>query len=107
MTRYLSLAEYLWLSEQVTGISAEVLSQSSRIELADSALHAPMSGFGDEDFYPDLIDKAAVLCWRLARNHPLPDRSLSGVSRFVRSEGARWWGVSTTSAVGVRLGGVR
>ena len=49
MTRYLSLAEYLWLSEQVTGISAEVLSQSSRIELADSALHAPMSGFGDED----------------------------------------------------------
>lgn len=24
-----------------------------------------MSGFGDEDFYPDLIDKAAVLCWRL------------------------------------------
>ena len=73
MTRYLSLAEYLWLAEQVTGISAEVLSQSSRIELADSALHAPMAGFGDEDFYPDVIDKAAVLCWRLARNHPLPD----------------------------------
>ncbi len=73
MTRYLSLAECLWLSEQVTGITSDVLSQSSRIELADSALHAPMSGFGDEDFYPDLFDKAAVLCWRLARNHPLPD----------------------------------
>ena len=73
MTRYLDLAEYLWLAEQVTGISAEVLSGSSRIELADSALHAPTAGFGDEDFYPDIVDKAAVLCWRLSRNHPLPD----------------------------------
>ena len=73
MTRYLDLAEYLWLSEQVTGVSAEVLAKSGRIDLADSALHAPMAGFGDEDFYPDITDKAAVLCWRLARNHPLPD----------------------------------
>ncbi|MDW3217137.1 MAG: Fic family protein [Acidimicrobiales bacterium] len=73
MTRYIDLAEYLWLSEQVTGVSAEVLAKSGRIDLADSALHAPMAGFGDEDFYPDVADKAAVLCWRLARNHPLPD----------------------------------
>ncbi len=73
MTRYIDLAEYLWLSEQVTGVSAEVLAKSGRIDLADSALHAPMAGFGDEDFYPDIADKAAVLCWRLARNHPLPD----------------------------------
>lgn len=29
--------------------------------------------FGDQDFYPDLIDKAAVLTCRLAWNHPLPD----------------------------------
>jgi hypothetical protein len=27
------------------------------VELADSALHAPAAGFGDEDFYPDLYDK--------------------------------------------------
>jgi death-on-curing protein len=25
------------------------------------------------ELYPDLIDKVAVLCVRLARNHPLPD----------------------------------
>ena len=94
MTRYLSLAEYLWLSEQVTGISADVLSQSGRIELADSALHAPMSGFGDEDFFPDLIDKAAVLCWRLARNHPLPDgnkrAAWASLVMFVDLNGGRW-----------------
>lgn len=73
MTRYLTLAEYLWLAEQVTGMPSETLLASGRIELADSALHAPMAGFAGEDFYPDISDKAAVLCWRLARNHPLPD----------------------------------
>lgn len=73
MTRYLGLAEYLWLAEQVTDVSANELLRSGRIDLADSALHAPMAGYGDKEFYPDLVDKAAVLCWRLARNHPLPD----------------------------------
>ena len=61
MTRYLSIAEYLWLAEQVTGIQAEELSRSARVELADSALHAPQASFGGTDFYPDLMDKAAVL----------------------------------------------
>ena len=73
MTRYISLAEYLWLAEQVTGIDAATLAKVSRIELADSALHAPSAGFGDQDFYSELIDKAAVLTCRLAWNHPLLD----------------------------------
>jgi death-on-curing protein len=30
-------------------------------------------GFGGVQFYPDIIDQAAVLCVRLARNHALPD----------------------------------
>ncbi|MHB1504403.1 MAG: type II toxin-antitoxin system death-on-curing family toxin [Acidimicrobiales bacterium] len=71
--RYLSLAEYLWLAEQVTGIEAAVLSKAARIDLADSALHAPSASFGGQEFYPGLIDKAAVLTCRLAWNHPLPD----------------------------------
>ncbi len=71
--RYLSLAEYLWLAEQVTGIEAAVLSKATRIDLADSALHAPSASFGGQEFYPDVIDKAAVLTCRLAWNHPLPD----------------------------------
>jgi len=73
VTRYLDLAEYLWLAEQVTGVNAATLAKASRIDLADSALHAPAAGFGDEDFYPDIYDKAAILCCRLAWNHPLPD----------------------------------
>jgi death-on-curing protein len=73
LTRYISLAEYVWLAEQVTGVKAAVLAKASRLDLADSALHAPQAGFGEDDFYPDLIDKAAVLTCRLSWNHPLPD----------------------------------
>lgn len=73
MIRYLDLAEYFWLAEQVTGIDATTLANTSRSDLADSALHAPAAGFGDDDFYPDIFDKAAVLTCRLAWNHPLLD----------------------------------
>ncbi len=73
MTRYLALAEFFWLAEQVTVVDTTTLIKASRAELADSALHAPQAGFGDEDFCPDLYDKAAVLTCRLAWNHPLPD----------------------------------
>jgi death-on-curing protein len=73
VTRYITLAEYLVITELATGFAAEDLMATGRIDLADSALHAPQAGFDDQDFYPDIYDKAAVLCWRLARNHPLPD----------------------------------
>ena len=57
MTRYLNLAEYFVLAEMVTGVPAETLTKASRVDLADSALHAPQAGFGDEDFYPDLLTR--------------------------------------------------
>jgi death-on-curing protein len=41
LTRYLSLAEYFWLAEQVTGVDAATLVKAARSDLADSALHAP------------------------------------------------------------------
>jgi death on curing protein len=72
VTRFISLSEFFWLAEQVTGIDAEVLSTSS-VNLAESALHAPEASFGRQDFYPDLIEKAAVLACHIAWNHPLPD----------------------------------
>lgn len=71
--RYLTLAEALTIAEAVTGTRAAVLAQASRLDLLDSALHAPQAGFGEVEFYPDFADKAAVLAVRIARNHPLPD----------------------------------
>jgi death on curing protein len=71
--RYLDLAETFLIAEAVTGVDAHNLVHVSRTDLLDSALHAPQAGFGGQDFHPDLMDKAAVLCVRIAKNHPLPD----------------------------------
>ncbi|HLN15840.1 MAG TPA: Fic family protein [Acidimicrobiales bacterium] len=94
MTRYLSLSEFLWLAEQVTGIDAEDLARSSRLNLADSALHAPQASFGGQAFYPDLIDKAAVLACHLAWNHPLIDgnkrASWAALVLFLDLNGVVW-----------------
>ncbi|CAN5162869.1 hypothetical protein BH18ACT4_BH18ACT4_05640 [soil metagenome] len=50
-----------------------MLIKAARVDVAGSALHAPTAGFEDQDFYPDLVDKAVALTCRLAWNHPLPD----------------------------------
>jgi death-on-curing protein len=70
---YLDLADYLVIAAEVTGLDLDTLIKVTQLHLADSALHAPAAGFGDTDFYPDFVDKAAVLVVRLAGNHPLPD----------------------------------
>lgn len=94
MIRYITLAEYFWLAEQVTGVPAVTLAKAARSDLADSALHAPAAGFGEEDFYPDLHDKAAVLTCRLAWNHPLLDgnkrAAWAGLLMFIDLNGGRW-----------------
>jgi death-on-curing protein len=70
---YLDLADYLLIAEAVLGVPAAEIARWPGIGLADSALHAPAAAFAAVELYPDVIDKAAVLCVRLARNHPLPD----------------------------------
>jgi death-on-curing protein len=73
--RFLTLAEALVIAEAVTGISPRTLRSAARMELLDSALHAPRAGFDDDDFHPSPSAKAAVLCVRLARNHQVRDHS--------------------------------
>lgn len=41
--------------------------------LLESAVHAPFQTFGGEDLYPDPVDKAARLCFGLAKDHPFRD----------------------------------
>jgi death on curing protein len=71
--RYLTLAEAIAVAGVVTDIDPAVLVRLEGLALLDSALHAPQAGFGDVELYPEFTDKAAVLCLRIARNHPLPD----------------------------------
>ena len=69
--RYLTLAEALTIAEAVTGTSAAVLARASRLDLLDSALHAPRPGSvtsSSTPTSPDFADKAAVLVVRVAKN---------------------------------------
>jgi len=70
---YLDLADFLAISELVLEHPSDPIARVSRLELAESALHAPAASFGGIEFYSDLAIKAAVLCTRLVKNHPLPD----------------------------------
>lgn len=71
----LSIEDLLLIAEAVLGVPAERIARATRLGAAASALAAPFAAVGDHgpDRYPGLGDKAAVLCSRLVRNHPLPD----------------------------------
>ena len=73
MTVYLELGDYCEIAADLLGTSPEQIARLPRTALADSALATPSAGFGDQDAYPTLIEKAAVLVEHLVRNHPLPD----------------------------------
>jgi death-on-curing protein len=82
--RYLDLLDYVAIAAEVTGLDLDGVLRVARLDLADSALHAPAAGFGETEFYPDFVDKAAVLVVRLAKNHPLPDGNNLGRAARVR-----------------------
>jgi death on curing protein len=91
---YPDLADVLAVAESVTGIEAEVLLRGAKLDLADSALHAPQGGWGNEEFYSGFVDKAAVLLVRLAKNHPLLDGNKRAawvtLHHFVEMNGRAW-----------------
>jgi hypothetical protein len=68
---YLDLADYLAIAEEVTGLDVRTLVRVANLDLADSALHAPLAGFGEKDLYEGFVAKAAILLVRLAKNHPV------------------------------------
>jgi death-on-curing protein len=92
--QYLSLADFLLIAEVATGVAAEELARLPNLALVESALAAPAASFGGVEFYPDFVDKAAVLCARIARNHPLPDgnkrTAFLALVEFVERNGRRW-----------------
>ncbi|MFL5818596.1 MAG: Fic family protein [Conexibacter sp.] len=69
----LTIEDLLLIAEAVLGISAERLARAAQLGAAASALAAPFAADGDGDRHPELGTKAAILCSRLVRNHPLPD----------------------------------
>jgi death-on-curing protein len=88
---YVTFGDYCRIAAEVLGTSPEQIARLPRIALADSALASPRAGFGDQDAYPTLIEKAAILVEHLARNHPLPDGNkrcaFLAVERFLAANG--------------------
>lgn len=88
------LGDYLAAAGEVLGVSEDRLERLPRLGLAESALAAPFAGLGEEDAYPTLELKAAVLLERLVRNHPLPDGNkrcaLAMTIDFLAQNGRPW-----------------
>jgi death on curing protein len=91
---YISLDEWIEISSQILQLDPLTISNMANLDLADSALHAPQAGFGDTEFYPGLVEKAAVLGWHLALNHALPDgnkrTAFTAMIVFLRRNRAVW-----------------
>ncbi|MDQ2939099.1 MAG: Fic family protein [Actinomycetota bacterium] len=73
MQQAIELADLLLITEAVLEIPAEDIQRVGRMPEAESALAAPYASIGGKDFYPDPAERAAILCSRIIRNHPLPD----------------------------------
>ena len=70
--RYLSISEILELHDCI--ISSTGGSRGIRdINALESALNQPRQTFDQEDLYPDIVAKAAALCFSLVMNHPFVD----------------------------------
>jgi death-on-curing protein len=88
------LGDFVAAAAEVLGASDAQIERLPQLALAESALAAPFAGFGDEDAYPGLELKAAVLLERLVRNHPLPDgnkrTALAMTIDFLDQNGRPW-----------------
>jgi death on curing protein len=73
LTYFVELGDYCEIAAEILGLEPEQVAGFPNIGLADSALAAPRAGFGEYEAFPTLLEKAAILIERLARNHPLPD----------------------------------
>jgi death-on-curing protein len=89
-----TLEDYLDMAAVVLDSDVERLRRLPRLDLAESAIHAPFASFGGEPAYPTLVDQAAVLIAHLAQNHPLPDGNKRAAflltARFLDANGRRW-----------------
>lgn len=85
--------------QQILELHAEALDRHGGREgvhdlgLVDSALAQPQAGFGDVEFYPALIEKAAVLGFGFCKNHGFKDGNkrvgFAALDVFLRVNGSK------------------
>lgn len=89
-----TLADFVETAAVILDTSPEVVERLPGLTRAESALEAPFAEFGGEQPYTGLINRAAVLIERIARNHPLPDgnkrTALALTILFLERNGELW-----------------
>ena len=70
--RYLSLVEILELHEAIIANTGGARGIRD-VGALESAVNQPRLTFDQVDLYPDLVSKAAALCFSLVMNHPFID----------------------------------
>ncbi len=70
--RYLSLREILELHDKIIEVSGGARGIRD-IRALESAINQPRITFNRTELYPDIITKAAALCFFLIMNHPFVD----------------------------------
>jgi len=96
----LGFEDFLLLAEAVTGLNPTALAATPHVvSRAESALAAPFAAFDGREMYSSVASKAAVLCSRLLRNHPLPDGNKRVaylcMIELIRRNGCKWAPVAT------------
>jgi death-on-curing protein len=70
--RYLSLREIFELHDKVIEISCGAKGIRD-MKALESSIHQPRLTFDQTDLYPDIVVKAAALCFFLVMDHPFVD----------------------------------
>ena len=70
--RYLSLREILELHDKIIEVTGGARGMRD-IRALESAINQPRLTFNRTDLYPDILTKAAALCFFLVMNHPFVD----------------------------------
>ena len=52
MTSYLDLDDFVETAAELLALPEETVVKMARLDLAESALHAPQAGWGEVEFYP-------------------------------------------------------
>jgi death-on-curing protein len=70
--RYLSISDVFEIHDRI--ISSSGGSRGIRdLSILESAVNQPRQTFDQKDLYPDIVSKAAALCFSLTMNHPFID----------------------------------
>ena len=70
--RYLALREILELHDKIIEVTGGARGIRD-IRALESAINQPRLTFNQTDLYPDILAKAAALCFFLVMNHPFVD----------------------------------